>query len=229
MTYANERRACTAAVLFRGALERTKEELAGRGDCADRARVAGLGYRVGIHCGVAYCGSIGYEARADYTACGSEVNIASRIEAQADVYGVPALVSGSVADRVRDDFCCVPLDVVRLRGQSTAKTRLYHLVEIMGKEEEEEEEERNKCVNVIRERFYEIHRLTRTRQYPRAVELIWRTLGDSAFRCYEKSLNVLLKNIQKKSRKRHRSRERKSHRVEHGSTKVTQIKRTGLN
>lgn len=206
-------------MLFRGALERTKEELAAQGDGADRARVAGLGYRVGVHCGVAYCGSIGYEGRADYTACGSEVNIASRIEAQADVYGVPALVSGSVADRVQGDFCCVPLDVVRLRGQNTAKTRLYHLVG-------EEGGGGGKSVKRVRERFYEIHRLARTGQYPRAVELIWRTLGDSAFCRYEKSLNVLLKNMQgRKNRRRHHPGERRPHE----SIKVSQVKRVGLN
>lgn len=175
-------------MLFQDALTRTKEELIKQG--ADRARVAELGYSVGIHCGATYCGNVGYEAHADYTALGNEVNIANRIEAQAEVYGVPTLISGSVADKIGREFCCVPLDTVRLRGQNTTETRLYHLAGTsMGGSERRAEE-----------RFGEIQQLIQTGQASMAVERIWDTLGDREFcNCYERSLNVLLKNVQNRS------------------------------
>lgn len=198
--------ACEAAMLFQEALERTKEELVRHGAAADRARAAGLGYSAGIHCGVVYCGNVGYEARADYTACGNEVNIANRIEAQADVYGVPVLVSGSVADRVCGEFCCALLDTVRLRGQSTGETRLYHLLGAAKSINSGRKE--GATAEVVVARFGEIHRLIRTEQDSRAVELIWRTLEDGRFRSvYKKSLGVLLRGIQTKDRDEPRERE----------------------
>lgn len=205
-TKENATHACEAALLFQDALERTKEELVRHGAADSLARVAGLGYRTGIHCGAAYCGNVGYEARADYTACGNEVNIANRIEAQADVYGVSVLVSGSVADRVCGEFCCALLDTVRLRGQSTGETRLYNLLGDVRSRNSGRKE--GAAAEVVVARFGEIHRLIRAGQDSRAVELIWRTLEDREFRSvYKKSLGVLLRGIQTKDSDEPRERE----------------------
>lgn len=147
-----------------------------------------MSYRVGIHSGVIYYGSVGCEAHADYTVCGDVANVASRVKALADTYGLPTVVSGNVADKVAPGFSCVLLDVVCLKGHRVTLTRLYHLAESDSPE----------VGKHAAERFGRIHNDMQIGLDSEATELVWRTLRDKRFVKYKKVLCILLNRLQRK-------------------------------
>jgi adenylate cyclase len=113
--------ACTTALHFNTIIETLNKEWA-------LTNIPHVSIRVGIHCGDIYVGNIGCEQRVNYTVCGTVANISARLEQLGKIYGLTPLLSGDTYDRIKNDYLCVWLDNVILRGHTTIITTVYHLL-----------------------------------------------------------------------------------------------------
>jgi class 3 adenylate cyclase len=84
-----------------------------------------IGIRVGINTGYATVGEFGCEERMDYTAIGTEVNLASRLETACEVGGI-TLSHASYA-HVKESYPCEPRGEVQLKGIARP-IRIYELL-----------------------------------------------------------------------------------------------------
>jgi len=119
-----ERAACDAALAAVRAARAGMAQLD-----AERLRLGlpALPFGIGLHLGAVVYGNIGSPDRLDFTAIGSAVNVASRIESPCRPLACPVLVSGQVAER-----CTVPLAALgnhKLRG-SAQPVELFTLPEL---------------------------------------------------------------------------------------------------
>jgi class 3 adenylate cyclase len=117
--------ACDAAI----AATRAAREGMTRLD-AERVRLglSPLPFGLGLHLGAVVYGNIGAPDRLDFTAIGSAVNVASRIEGLCRLVACPVLISAEVAD-----FCSIPLTALgrySLRG-SAQPVALFTLPELV--------------------------------------------------------------------------------------------------
>jgi adenylate cyclase len=91
--------------------------------------------RIGLNTGIAVVGNMGSRSRFNYTMMGDTVNLASRLEAVARIYGVDTLVAGSTRAEAGSAGCpCVfrLLDTVVVKGRSQP----VDVFEVMGLEGE---------------------------------------------------------------------------------------------
>jgi adenylate cyclase len=72
---------------------------------------------IGINYGQVTVGNIGSEKKMDYTVIGDMVNTASRLEGLTKIYGRPFIISGSVYEKIKDNFPCQQLDNVAVKGR----------------------------------------------------------------------------------------------------------------
>jgi Adenylate cyclase, family 3 (some proteins contain HAMP domain) len=73
-----------------------------------------LGVRMGINTGYATVGEFGSAERMDYTAIGSEVNLAARLEGCCETDSI--VVSHATWALIKDEYSCEPLGEVELKG-----------------------------------------------------------------------------------------------------------------
>jgi len=83
--------------------------------------------RFGLHRGEAVVGNMGSSDRLNYTALGSTVNMASRLEALNKYYGTTILVSEEVKQNAAEHFVFRSVDKVLPKGALTPMT-IYELV-----------------------------------------------------------------------------------------------------
>src|SRR5215212_7123469 len=112
-------RACEAALTLQEALETFNLEREAKGLTPFRTRI-------GLALGPAMVGNIGTSRRLSYTAIGSVVNLACRLEALNKVYGTTILVDGTVRGEAGDGFQWRYVDRVEVTGRA-APVELYEL------------------------------------------------------------------------------------------------------
>ncbi|MBR0678916.1 adenylate/guanylate cyclase domain-containing protein [Roseomonas eburnea] len=100
---------CRAALRARLLTQRLEEEFAARG-------WPRLHTRFGLHTGEAVVGNVGSSDRMAYTAIGSMVNLASRLEGMNKMYGTQILVSEQTRLGAGSGFVFRPVDLVLAKG-----------------------------------------------------------------------------------------------------------------
>ena len=114
-------RACRAALAGRTATEQLNAQFRAEG-------LQPFHTRFGIHVGEAVVGNLGSAERMNYTALGSPVNLAARLEGLNKEYGTSIVASEDVYARVQHGFQFRALGSVIAKGM-TQETRIYELVE----------------------------------------------------------------------------------------------------
>ncbi|WP_176722059.1 adenylate/guanylate cyclase domain-containing protein [Bradyrhizobium sp. LMTR 3] len=112
-------RACRAALQAKVAIEAINRQF-------EKEGLPPFYTRFGIHFGEAVVGNLGSSERMNYTALGSVVNLAARLEGLNKQYDTQVLVSEAVYARVHHRFNCRFVDTVVAKGMA-AETRVYEL------------------------------------------------------------------------------------------------------
>jgi adenylate cyclase len=86
--------------------------------------------RLGVHSGDAVVGNVGSAERMNYTALGTTVNLAARLEGLNKEFGTTILVSDAVRERAEAGFRFKPITSVIAKGMTT-ETRVYELIEAL--------------------------------------------------------------------------------------------------
>lgn len=172
----NEYNGCLAAFKFNTAMEITNAEI--------HDSEVELSYKVGMDCGDAYCGNIGYESRASYTAYGPPVSVAGQLERLTEIYGLSPLVSENITRKVNGKFHCILLDSIYVKGNK-GRTKIYHL---LGKKDDR--------AALTERKFHKIHRYIRRGQLGEAIKLIRHIYCDEKYEIYKRSLKILKKHIE---------------------------------
>ena len=117
-------RACLTALRLVAVVDKLAPELEARG-------VSRLDCRIGLNTGPGVVGNIGSRAAQDYTVIGDTVNLASRLEGAAKVYGTRILVSEGTVLAARGTVLARELDLLRVKGRQLP-VRVYELVDVAG-------------------------------------------------------------------------------------------------
>jgi len=82
---------------------------------------------IGINTGPMMVGNMGSAQRFDFTAMGDSVNLGSRLEGVNKSYKTNIIISEFTFERVKNDFTCMELDAVRVKGKKRP-VKIYSLV-----------------------------------------------------------------------------------------------------
>jgi adenylate cyclase len=104
-------RACRATQDLLKALVRLNVGWAARG-------LPAISMRVGLATGPALVGNVGSSTKFNYTVMGDTVNLASRLEGAAKVFGTLSLVAGSTVHGAAGAVACRELDWLQVKGRS---------------------------------------------------------------------------------------------------------------
>ncbi|HZN92118.1 MAG TPA: adenylate/guanylate cyclase domain-containing protein [Myxococcales bacterium] len=97
----------------------------------DGSTTGRLRARIGINSGPCIVGNIGSRAAQDYTVVGDTVNLASRLESAAKIYGTRSLVSETTIQAAGGVVVARELDILRVRGRGQP-VRVYELLGLAG-------------------------------------------------------------------------------------------------
>ena len=82
---------------------------------------------IGINTGPMMVGNMGSAQRFDFTAMGDSVNLGSRLEGVNKSYKTNIIISEFTFERVKNEFTCMELDAVRVKGKKRP-VKIYSLV-----------------------------------------------------------------------------------------------------
>ncbi|MBW1805873.1 MAG: adenylate/guanylate cyclase domain-containing protein [Deltaproteobacteria bacterium] len=113
-------RACRSALEMMEGLKMLNEDWISQGKTP-------LDIGIGINTGMMMAGNMGSDQRFDYTVMGDHVNLGSRLEGANKSYKTNILISEFTYERVKDEFVCMELDCVRVKGK-TLPVNIYQLI-----------------------------------------------------------------------------------------------------
>lgn len=93
-----------------GSLDGFNQEITAEG-------VPAFGMGLGINTDIVVVGNMGSSQRFDYTCLGDGVNLASRLEGQSKPYGVKIVLGTKTAEYVKDEYYCLELDCIAVKGK----------------------------------------------------------------------------------------------------------------
>lgn len=112
-------KAVGAAIAMLAAVDALNAELAAEARTAGETPIE-IRIGVGVNTGDCVVGNMGSDVRFNYSVLGDPVNLASRLEGETKVYGVPILVGDETARRAAGRFATVELDRVLVKGKTEA-------------------------------------------------------------------------------------------------------------
>ena len=126
----HELKACAAALDMIDRLALLNRE---RQEEANAAGQPFLPFRIGIGINTGRClvGNLGSDLRFNYSVLGDPVNVASRLEGQTKVYGVPIIIGSKTGEKAKEKFAVLEIDLVTVKGKTESET-VYTL---LGREE----------------------------------------------------------------------------------------------
>jgi adenylate cyclase len=126
----HELKACAAALDMIDRLAVLNRE---RQEEASAAGQPFLPFRIGIGVNTGRClvGNLGSDLRFNYSVLGDPVNVASRLEGQTKLYGVPILIGSKTGEKAKEKFAMLEIDLVTVKGKTESET-IYTL---LGREE----------------------------------------------------------------------------------------------
>jgi adenylate cyclase len=77
-----------------------------------------VGMGAGVNTGKILVGNIGSEGKIGYDVLGDPVSVASRLEGQTKGYGVLIIIGPDTYKEVKDDFFCLELDCIAVKGKA---------------------------------------------------------------------------------------------------------------
>ncbi len=113
-------KACQSALEMMEELKRLNKKWTGEGKQP-------MDIGIGINTSSMMVGNMGSEQRFDFTVMGDSVNLGSRLEGANKSYKTNIIISEFTFERVKDEFVCMELDSVRVKGK-TQPVRIYNLV-----------------------------------------------------------------------------------------------------
>ncbi len=113
-------RACASALDMMEKLKKLNEKWIREGKTP-------LDIGIGINTGMMMVGNMGSDQRFDYTVMGDAVNLSSRLEGANKTYKTHILISEHTYERIRDEFACMELDSVRVKGKKLP-VKIFQLV-----------------------------------------------------------------------------------------------------
>jgi adenylate cyclase len=77
-----------------------------------------VGMGCGVNTGKILVGNIGSPGKMGYDVLGDPVSVASRLEGQTKGYGVLMIIGPDTYDQVKNDFLCLELDCIAVKGKA---------------------------------------------------------------------------------------------------------------
>lgn len=161
--------ACAAALDMLEQLKGLNEEL--RDEAEDDGRdFMPIRVGIGLNSGVCVVGNLGSDVHFDYSVLGDSVNVASRLEGQTKVYGVPIIVGAQTAHAARDHFAFLEIDLAIVKG----KTEPEPFFALLGRKDFEATAE----FACLRDTMHELLQRYRERSWCGAMQVIERARDD---------------------------------------------------
>ncbi|MEL7467329.1 MAG: adenylate/guanylate cyclase domain-containing protein [Pseudomonadota bacterium] len=115
MTERHEIKAIRAMLAFNPIMEELNADFTAEG-------LPDIDIGVGINTGECSVGNMGSLKRLAYSCVGDSVNLAARLEGQTKAYGVRNLIGSATAATAMEEFACIELDAVAVKGRTQPET-----------------------------------------------------------------------------------------------------------
>jgi adenylate cyclase len=111
-----EANACEAALAMQERAAALNTELKQEAD-ANGGVYMPLRIGIGLNTGPCVVGNMGSDFRFNYSVLGDTVNVASRLEARTKDYGLPLVIGSRTADKAREKFATMEIDLIKVKGK----------------------------------------------------------------------------------------------------------------